>query len=158
MRTFEDLPSALIKHLFAPYHLNVEITAEDQDIPGSYWGNPEAGLIADKLYVRSDTPIHSLLHEGCHYICMDDARRAVLHTDAGGEFEEENAVCYLQILLADQITGYSANQCMADMDEWGYTFRLGSTRLWFEQDADDAQAFLKAKNLFPGTQAIPGSD
>jgi hypothetical protein len=28
------------------------------------------------------------------------------------------------------------------MDAWGYTFRLGSARAWFETDADDARAWL----------------
>jgi hypothetical protein len=29
-----------------------------------------------------------------------------------------------------------------DMDEWGYSFRLGSTGAWFEQDAEDARLWL----------------
>jgi hypothetical protein len=33
------------------------------------------------------------------------------------------------------------------MDAWGYSFRLGSTRAWFENDADDAQEFLLNHNL-----------
>jgi hypothetical protein len=36
---------------------------------------------------------------------------------------------------------------MADMDAWGYSFRLGSTQAWFEQDAAEALAFLKARGL-----------
>ena len=36
---------------------------------------------------------------------------------------------------------------MADMDAWGYTFRLGSTRVWFEQDADEARRFLMQRGL-----------
>ena len=31
---------------------------------------------------------------------------------------------------------------MQDMDAWGYSFRLGSTRAWFESDAEDARAWL----------------
>jgi len=34
-----------------------------------------------------------------------------------------------------------------DMDRWGYTFRLGSAKSWFEQDAEDAFDFLLEKNL-----------
>jgi hypothetical protein len=30
----------------------------------------------------------------------------------------------------------------ADMDAWGYSFRLGSARTWFEQDAEDARNWL----------------
>jgi len=36
---------------------------------------------------------------------------------------------------------------MEDMDRWGYTYRLGSTRAWFEQDAPEAQAFLRERGL-----------
>ena len=74
--------------------------APHETIPGSYWGESEAGLIGDVVYVRADTPAHSLLHELCHYVCMDDERRAALATDAGGNDDEECAVCYLQVLLA----------------------------------------------------------
>jgi len=28
------------------------------------------------------------------------------------------------------------------MDAWGYTFRLGSARAWFERDAQDARQWL----------------
>jgi len=31
----------------------------------------------------------------------------------------------------------------ADMDAWGYHFRLGSTRAWFEGDSDDAHDWLQ---------------
>ncbi len=36
---------------------------------------------------------------------------------------------------------------MADMDAWGYSFRLGSTRAWFEGDAADARAWLERHAL-----------
>jgi hypothetical protein len=36
---------------------------------------------------------------------------------------------------------------MADMDAWGYTFRLGSTRAWFENDAAEARTFLALRGL-----------
>ena len=70
-------------------------------IPASYWGEPEAGLAGRCLFVRPDTPVHSLLHEACHYICMNSKRRAALWREAGGDENEESAVCYLQVLLAD---------------------------------------------------------
>ncbi|RUM93501.1 MAG: hypothetical protein DSZ28_08130 [Thiothrix sp.] len=117
------------------------------DIPGSYWGDSEAGLIGNRLYLRSDTPVHSLLHEACHYLCMPKERRTHLHTDAGGDYDEENAVCYSQIILADRIKGYSSEDCMRDMDEWGYTFRLGSAKKWFNEDASDARLWLIERNL-----------
>src|SRR5262249_18695375 len=76
------------------------------EISGSYWGEREAGLQGDVLVARDDTPLHSVLHEACHFICMDGARRQSLDRDAGGDYDEENAVCYLQILLAGQLPGF----------------------------------------------------
>ena len=38
------------------------------------------------------------------------------------------------------------------MDAWGYSFRLGSTRAWFERDAEDARAWLAARSLLPAVQ------
>ena len=60
------------------------------------------------------------------------ARRAALATDAGGSDDEESAVCYLQVLLARRLSGFGAERCLADMDAWGYSFREGSARAWFE--------------------------
>lgn len=124
------------------YGLQVSFVGQQDEIPGSYWGENEAGLIGKMLYLRSDTPLHSALHEACHYICMDASRRQHLDTDAGGCYQEENAVCYLQILLAEFFPGCSQRQMQQDMDSWGYSFRLGSARAWFEEDAEDAKAFL----------------
>lgn len=131
----------------ARFGMQVCELAPDSPIPGSYFGDSEAGLIGDRLFVRPDTPLHSALHEACHYICMDGERRAALDTDAGGDFPEENAVCYLQILLADHIPGFGRDRMLADMDAWGYTFRLGSARAWFEQDAQDARDWLLRHGL-----------
>jgi hypothetical protein len=33
------------------------------------------------------------------------------------------------------------------MDEWGYTFRLGSAAAWFENDAQDARLWLEQQGL-----------
>ncbi len=128
--------------LVARYGLTLTWIAPGAEIPGSYWGDSEAGLIGDYLFVRDDTPVHSALHEACHYLCMDAERRAQLHTDAGGEYVEENGVCYLQILLAEMLPGIGRARMCAEMDAWGYTFRLGSARAWFDQDADDARQWL----------------
>jgi hypothetical protein len=78
---------------------------------------------------------------------MDGDRRSGLHTDAGGDYDEENGVCYLQILLADELQSCSSDRLMKDMDLWGYSFRLGSTRAWFEEDAKDANDWLVNHNL-----------
>ncbi len=116
-------------------------------IPGSYWGEAEAGLIGASVYVRGDTPAHSFLHELCHFVCMDDARRATLATDAGGSDEEECGVCYLQVLLAERLTGFGALRCLADMDAWGYSFREGSARAWFAGDGAHARDWLRTHGL-----------
>ena len=143
----EQLGLPALEPLIRLYGLNLFIVAQDESIPGSYWGESEAGLISNTLYLRPDTPVHSALHEACHYICMDDARRARLHTDAGGSDTEENAVCYLQALLAAELPGYSRARLFADMDAWGYNFILGSAQAWFERDAEDARDWLLAQGL-----------
>jgi hypothetical protein len=140
-------PGAL-EALLARHGLVVEWSGQDR-IPGSYWGESEAGLIGNRLIVRTDTPVHSALHEACHWICADHGRRASVHTDAGGDDLEECAVCYLQILLSDALPGYSRERMLADMDAWGYSFRLGSARAWFEGDAADAREWLEQRKLLP---------
>lgn len=132
--------------LLAPYGLRVVYVTHDA-IPGSYWGDCEAGLVGELLHVRADTPLHSALHEACHYICADDARRACLDTDAGGDELEECAVCYLQVLLAPLLPDVTRARLFADMDAWGYSFRLGHARDWFEQDAGDAREWLRARGV-----------
>jgi hypothetical protein len=146
------LPLAAIERapladLLGRYGLTVAQVADDQAIPGSFWGAPEAGIVGMTVYVRADTPVHSVLHEACHTICMDGSRRRALSSDAGGDYDEENAVCYLQILLAEQLPQVGAARLMADMDAWGYTFRLGSTRAWFEQETQAEQAWLRSHGL-----------
>lgn len=136
-----------LSRLLAPYGLRVRKVAQWAPIPGSYWGPPEAGLIGDELTLRPDTPVHSVLHEASHFICMDGHRREALDTDAGGEVPEENAVCYLQALLADRLPGYNRQHLFADMDAWGYSFRLGSAAAWFRNDADDARDWLLQHEL-----------
>ena len=126
--------------------------ADGESLPGSYWGESEAGLRANVLYVRADTPLHSLLHELSHYVCMSPERRAGLDRDAGGDDEEECAVCYLQILLADELPTLGRERMLEDMDAWGYTFRLGSSRAWFEQDAADACAWLRLHGVVDDNQ------
>jgi len=144
---FGDINPAELTALLASFQLKICITAETEEIPGSYWGDEEAGLIKDRLYLRADTPVHSILHEACHYICMDSERRETLDTNAGADDDEENAVCYLQLLLARNLPSISEERLFSDMDAWGYSFRLGSTQAWFEQDADDARHWLLKKGL-----------
>ncbi len=76
--------------------------------------------------------------------------------DAGGDCAEENAVCYLQILLADRVPGCGRAGMWADMDAWGYSFRLGSARAWLEQEADDARAWLRREGITDERGALTG--
>lgn len=145
--TVAELPPGALAALLAPRGLACVAGPAGTVIPGSYWGGREAGLIGSTLHLRDDTPVHSALHEAAHFICMDEARRRQLHTDAGGSDTEENAVCYLQVLLADRLAGYNRARMFADMDAWGYHFRLGSAQAWFERDADDAIAWLRQRGL-----------
>ncbi|MEN1994285.1 MULTISPECIES: hypothetical protein [Stenotrophomonas] len=135
--------------LLAAHDLRLHRVADGAPIPGSYWGEPEAGIIGSDVYVRDDTPVHSMLHEACHLIVLPPERRALVHTDATDSVPEEDATCYLQIVLAGQLPGVGSARLMADMDAWGYTYRLGSTKAWFEQDAEDARAWLLERGLLP---------
>ena len=144
-----DVPFAAASTLLATHGLALHLVEPDADIPGSYWGAPEAGVIGANVYVRADTPVHSMLHEACHLIVLPPERRAAVHTDATDSVAEEDATCYLQIVLADALPGVGRDRLMADMDAWGYTYRLGSTRAWFEQDADDARQWLVERGLLP---------
>ena len=137
-----DINLQHLQSLLGRYGLALETVQDNDPIPGSFWQPPEAGLVGDTLYIRNDTPLHSALHEACHYICMDGQRRSKLHTDAGGSAIEENGVCYLQILLSNYLDEMGTARMFNDMDEWGYSFRLGSAQAWFEQDAEDAFDWL----------------
>jgi hypothetical protein len=145
--TVADIGYPLLQTLLKKYDLTLCEVPEGEAIPGSFWGESEAGLLEDRVYVRDDTPVHSLMHETCHYICMDSQRREGLHTDAGGDYDEENAVCYLQILLADELEAMGQLRMCKDMDRWGYTFRLGSAERWFNEDAEDAADWLESYGL-----------
>jgi hypothetical protein len=147
MLLISDLNFDPIAELLGKFELVLELVADEKTISGSYWGEPEAGVLGDRVYVRSDTPVHSLLHETCHVVCMTPDRRQELKGDAGGDDIEECAVCFLQIVLADELAGAGRDRLMRDMDDWGYSFRLGSTRRWFEEDAEDAEAWLRAQGL-----------
>ncbi len=144
-----DIDIDQARHLLGLFCLQLELVADGEAIPGSFWGECEAGLIGSRVYARQDTPLHSLLHEACHLIVMPAERRALVHTDATDSVAEEDATCYLQLLLSDCLPGFGFERACQDMDRWGYSFRLGSAKAWFIQDADDALAFLRERKLFP---------
>lgn len=149
-----DFDSAALTHLLVHFGLTLETLAPGLPIPGSFWGDEEAGLRADTLFARGDTPLHSILHESGHYVCMDPPRRSGLDTNAGGDYDEENAVCYWQIAVTDHLPGIDRTHMCAAMDAWGYTFRLGSAAAWFEYDAEDARAWLAHYGLLDTTGSV----
>ncbi|WP_425601522.1 hypothetical protein [Dyella humicola] len=142
-----ELGFATPSTLLARYGLRLERVDLGLPIPGSFWGDEEAGIIGTTVYARDDTPVHSLLHEAGHLIVLPEERRESVHTDATDSIDEEDATCYLQIVLADELPGVGRQRLMTDMDAWGYSFRLGSTRAWFEQDAANARQWLFARGL-----------
>jgi hypothetical protein len=146
LRVGPELDDSILR-LAGRYGVDLRHCAAGESLPGSYWGEGEAGLRGNTLYVRADTPLHSLLHELSHFVCMSSDRRDDLYRDAGGDDAEECAVCYLQILLADELPGLGRGRMLQDMDTWGYSFRLGSARAWFERDAADACIWLRRNGV-----------
>ena len=155
MLTLSDISCADVAALLAHYGLHLQAVVDGEPIPGSYWGESEAGLIGSCVHARGDTPVHSLLHEAAHLIVLPPGRRAAVHTDATDSVEEEDAVCVLQALLGDALPGVCRARVLADMDAWGYTFRLGSAQAYFEHDAESSWRWLAARDLVdPGTRTL----
>ncbi len=157
MQRFEALQPAALLDLLARYGIELQLLNSADEIPGSYWGDSEAGLLGNRLLVRPDTPLHSILHEASHFICATPERRASMARDAGGDDAEESAVCYLQILLAETLPGAGGDQLMQDMDSWGYSFRLGSTLAWFRADAADALQWLQQQGVADHKGCLTGA-
>ena len=159
MLTLGDIDAGAVAALLARFDLVLAQVGPGEAIPGSYWGAPEAGLVASTVYARADTPVHSLLHEAAHLVVLPSARRALVHTDATDSIAEEDAACVLQVLLGDALPDVGAERVLADMDAWGYTFRLGSARAYLERDADGAWAWLADRDLVDAARCLrlPGS-
>ena len=147
MLTLSDIDEATVAALLASYGIALARVAEGASIPGSYWGEPEAGIIGSTVHARGDTPVQSLLHEAAHLIVLPPERRVAVHTDATDSVEEEDAVLVLQVLLGGRLPGVGAARVLADMDAWGYTFRLGSAAAYVRDDAASAWAWLQARGL-----------
>jgi hypothetical protein len=142
-----DVGESVAEKLLVRYAIDIQWLPDGEDIPGSFWGAPEAGILGTQIYLRQDTPVHSMLHEASHIVCMDPAIRSDHKGNASSDDLEEAAVCYLQILLAAELPGVGSERLMQDMDAWGYSFRLGNTRRWFELDASDAANWLCEKGI-----------
>ena len=155
MLTLADIGFDAPRALLGEFGLALVEIPIGEAIPGSFWGEVEAGLIGTDVFARADTPVHSLLHEAGHLIVLPPERRAQVHTDATDSVPEEDATCYLQIVLAAALPGVGSDRLMADMDAWGYTYRLGSTRAWFEHDAEDARQWLLERGLLEHGLAPP---
>lgn len=147
MLTLDDISFHDAAALLARYGLALRRVPTGEPIPGSYWGGCEAGIIGTTVHARGDTPVHSLLHEAGHLIVLPAEQRARVHTDATDSIAEEDAVCVLQALLGDALPGVGRARVLADMDAWGYTFRLGSARAYVDCDAAEAWAWLQARGL-----------
>ncbi len=145
--TLSDIRFDDARALLARYGLQLARVADGEPIPGSYWGESEAGLVGATVHARADTPVHSLLHEAAHLIVLPPESRAAVHTDATDSIEEEDAVCVLQALLGDSLPGVGRERVLADMDAWGYTFRLGSARAYLERDAEAAWTWLQQRGI-----------
>src|SRR5258706_9548032 len=91
--------SAVVQ-LLMRYGLELRMVEPGAQIPGSYWGESEAGLRGGTLLARPDTPLHSILHEAAPFICMSPERRVGLGRGPGGGDAGENAGCFLQGPLA----------------------------------------------------------
>lgn len=150
VRLMADIDSAALAALLHVYGLHTQMLPLEAEIPGSFWGAPEAGLVKDNLYIRPDTPVHSALHEASHWICMDDERRAGLHTDAGGTVQEECAVNYLQILLSERLADVGREQMLKDMTAWEYSYREGSVYAWLAGDGKEALQWLEDHGITVG--------
>ncbi|MEL7537215.1 MAG: hypothetical protein AAFZ58_01710 [Pseudomonadota bacterium] len=134
MKTVADLDRDALERFAVGFGFELRVVADDVAIPGSYWGAPEAGLEGNAVIVQHATPIHSLLHETSHWLMCTPERRAQLFVDAGGTDAEEEAVCALQLELAGRLPAYSGDECLADMDAWGYSFRQGHAAAWLRED------------------------
>ncbi|MEM8982548.1 MAG: hypothetical protein AAGC71_05955 [Pseudomonadota bacterium] len=139
MKSVGDVDAGGLEHWLQRLGLSIAIVPDRVAIPGTYWGEPEAGIVGTTVYASATTPLHSLLHEASHILMHAPTVRHRLLTDAGGTDPVEESVCALQLALADTLPGYSAQRCLGDMDSWGYSFRQGSAVAWYSEDAPIAR-------------------
>ena len=139
---------AAARELLARHGLALACVEDATPIPGSYWGESEAGVIGNVVHARADTPVHSLLHEACHLIVAPRGKRRAASIPTRPIRRPRKtlpAICRSCSPMA--LPGVGRERLCIDMDRWGYTFRLGSARAWFEHDAEDARAWLAERGL-----------
>ncbi len=130
-----DIEPAAIERLLTAFGLSLAGVAPGASIPGSYWGDSEAGLVGDRLFARADTPVHSLLHELGHYVCMDPtAARCARHRCGRRRRRGSGRVLPAGVARRRACEASAASAASRDMDTWGYSFREGSARAWLAGD------------------------
>ena len=105
-------------------------------------------MIGATVYARADTPVHSLLHEAGHLIVLPPERRAAraYRRHRFGR-RRRRGLRAAGRCSATRCRASAATRVLADMDAWGYTFRLGSARAYVEHDAADAWRWLREHGL-----------
>ena len=94
-----DVAGCDVVALLARYGLRFERVADGAPIPGSFWGESEAGLISSTVFARDDTPLHSLLHEACHLIVIPPEMSWRGDRKASGLVFDENVKCCMPLLV-----------------------------------------------------------
>jgi hypothetical protein len=56
--------------------------------------------------------------------------------------------------MAATLPNVGRERMCRDMDEWGYTFRLGSAAAWLREDAEDARQWLLREGLIDGDSRL----
>mgnify|MGYP003441314200 CR=1 FL=1 len=73
--TLADIGFNAPAELLGRYRLRLQKVEDGEPIPGSFWGECEAGIIGNTVHARADTPVHSRLHEAGHLIVLPPERR-----------------------------------------------------------------------------------
>lgn len=137
-----ELGEVLVVVLFVCFDLWFECVVDGELIFGSFWGDEEVGIIGIIVYVCGDMLVYLLLYEVCYLIVLLLECCVVVYIDVIDLIEEEDVICYLQIVLVDVFLGVGCDWLMVDMDVWGYLFWFGLICVWFEQDVENVCQFL----------------
>jgi len=62
--TLEQIDVEFVELMLRSYGLDLVRVDENAPIPGTYWGEPEAGLIGNAIYARGDTPGEGAASDG----------------------------------------------------------------------------------------------